>query len=71
MYFSGPTTRALRLQPDGSLEVAAIAEKAGGNADYPYFDHTPDGRIATAVLTPECSDSASTACSLLVAITNH
>lgn len=53
-FGSGPTVQAGRFDGQATLlERATVAEEGGGQSDYAFFDHTPDGRVAVAYLTPD------------------
>jgi hypothetical protein len=49
----GPGVHLARFHPDGTHEIAAVPVVGGGQGDYPYFTHLPDGRVAAVFLTPE------------------
>jgi len=43
-----------RFSNDGALLGLAVVPAPGGDhSDYPFFDHTPDGRIVTPFITPD------------------
>lgn len=52
-FGSGPSVQAGRFDADAMLLAhATVPEEGGGQSDYSFFDHTADGRIAVAYLTP-------------------
>ena len=53
-FGSGPSVQAGRFDGDATLLAhATVPEEGGGQSDYSFFDHTADGRIAVAYLTPD------------------
>jgi hypothetical protein len=54
-FGSGPKVVAGRFAADLTFELANLTEEGGGNSDYSFFDHTPDGRIAVAYVRPDGS----------------
>lgn len=47
---TGPVVRLGRLDPGGGFLAIQIDDQGGGNSDYPFFDHTADGRVAVAYM---------------------
>jgi hypothetical protein len=52
-FGQGPSVVLGRFAPDLSFQLATLAEEGGGNSDYAYFDHAPDGRVAVAFVAPD------------------
>jgi hypothetical protein len=47
---TGQVVRLGRLDVDGLFTTIQIDDQGGGNSDYPFFDHTVDGRVAVAYM---------------------
>jgi hypothetical protein len=44
-FTAGPGVRLGRMAADGAWTMAQVPVAGGGQTDYPYFAHTPDGRV--------------------------
>lgn len=52
-FGSGPSVQAGRFDSNATMVARTnVTEEGGGQSDYSFFDHTPDGRIVVAYLTP-------------------
>lgn len=52
-FGQGPSVILGRFTAGLSYELATLAEDGGGNSDYAYFDHLPDGRVAVAFVAAD------------------
>jgi hypothetical protein len=53
-FGQGPSVQLGRFAANGTmLERATVPVEGGGQSDYSYFDHSPDGRVAVAYITPD------------------
>lgn len=63
VWFGSNNVTLGRFTADFDYELAHVLEEGGGSADYSFFDHTPDGRVAVVYVKPDGG--------LALALSNH